>query len=251
MTLQSVSRRENDIGDSPVDQQSNQMIMPFSRRQVGITALRTFVQPRYDGDLKQFVDFQVTGKESVIDIVRIVGDLIGKVDQLTFQRRTMLGIEVAEYGHVVVGLVLDDAFADFVGKIQPAKLRIAIFDIVDHAQRLRVVIESAVVFENGAQGILAGMAEGRMAQIVDEGNGFGEVFVEAESTGDRTRDLCDFHSVRQARAEVVVIGRGEYLRLVFEAAKRCRMDHAVAVALEAAAVFVFRLGELPPAGTAT
>ncbi len=95
-----------------------------------------------------------------------------------------------------------------------------------------------------AEGILAGMAKRRMAEIVHESDGLREVFVETERAGDGAGDLGDLHSVGQARAEVVIIGGGKDLRLVFEAAKSGGMDDAVAIALEATAVFVLGFREL-------
>jgi len=44
-----------------------------------------------------------------------------------------------------------------------------------------------------------------MAEVVREGDGFGEVFVELEWAGDVSRDSGDFDGVSQARAQVIAV----------------------------------------------
>jgi hypothetical protein len=71
-----------------------------------------------------------------------------------------------------------------------------------------------------------------MADVVDQGEGFGEVFVEAERGGDVAGDLRDFHGVGEAAAEVVGGAAGEDLGLAGEAAEGAGLHDALAVALE-------------------
>ena len=94
------------------------------------------------------------------------------------------------------------------------------------------MIEPAGVGERGAQRILAGMAERRMAEVVRQAQGLGQVLVEAERAGHGPADLRDFEAVGQPDAEMVAVGSDEHLRLVAQAAERDRMDDAVAVALK-------------------
>src|SRR5438552_4841 len=75
------------------------------------------------------------------------------------------------------------------------------------------------------------MPEGRMAEIVGQSDGLGEVFVEAELSGDGAADLSDLQRVRQSRAMMIVCRGDEYLCFVHQASKRRRMDHTIAVAL--------------------
>src|SRR5438128_6625969 len=97
---------------------------------------------------------------------------------------------------------------------------------------MRVVIKPASVSQRRVEGILARMAERRVAEIVSEAERLGKVFVEAERASDRATNLRDFETVSKAHAEMVAIGRDEHLRLVPEAAEGDRMNDAVAVALE-------------------
>ena len=53
-----------------------------------------------------------------------------------------------------------------------------------------------------------------MADVVDEGEGFGEVFIEAEGRGDGAGDLGDFDCVGEPVAEVVGEAGGEDLGFV-------------------------------------
>ena len=57
------------------------------------------------------------------------------------------------------------------------------------------------------QGCLAGVAEGRVAEVVGHPDRFDQVLVEAEGAADRAGDLGDFQGVGETGA-VVVAGRG-------------------------------------------
>ncbi len=95
---------------------------------------------------------------------------------------------------------------------------------------------------------LAGVAEGRMADVVDQSQGLGEIDVEAQRSGDGAGDLRDFEGVGEAVAEVVGVAAGEDLRLGFQAAESAGVNDAVAVALEIVAVGMRGFGEAASAG---
>ena len=63
----------------------------------------------------------------------------------------------------------------------------------------------------------------------------GEIYIEAKSTGDMARDLCDFHGVREAAAKVVRGAAGEDLSFAGKAAEGARLNDAVAVTLKGSA----------------
>ncbi len=75
------------------------------------------------------------------------------------------------------------------------------------------------------------VAERRMAEVVRERDGFGEVGVQPQRAGEVAGDGGDFNRVREPRAQMVAGAVEKNLRLVFESAEGARMDHAVAVAL--------------------
>ena len=58
-----------------------------------------------------------------------------------------------------------------------------------HAQGMGVVVEAAVTRQCGIERILAGMAEGRMADVVGQAQRLGQVFVEASERA-MTRPTC-------------------------------------------------------------
>ena len=97
------------------------------------------------------------------------------------------------------------------------------------------MVEAAAIGEAAVERALAGMAERRMAEIVAERGGLGQVLVEAERAGERAGDLGHFQRVGQAGAVMVALVEDEHLGLVGQAAEGGRMDDAVAVAAELAA----------------
>ena len=99
--------------------------------------------------------------------------------------------------------------------------------------------------------MLAGVAEGRVAEVVAEADRLDEVLVEAQGARDGARDGVDLERVREARAVVVALGRDEDLRLVLEPAEALGVQDAVAVALERAAQPAGHLLGQPARGSGT
>src|ERR1700692_229824 len=152
-------------------------------------------------------------------------------------------------GGVVIAGVLDDAFADFEGQVQATKGCIALFEILYDTKGVQVVVEGqAVGAHGGVERFFSRVAEGRMAEVVDQGERFSQIDVEAERRGDSARDLRNFNRVSEAIAEVVGIAARENLRFVFETAKGAGVDDAVAVALKVVAIGMGRFGEAASAG---
>ncbi len=96
--------------------------------------------------------------------------------------------------------------------------------------------------------LFSGVAEGRMANVVDQGQRFDQVAVQSELGGDGTRDLRDFDGVGQAIAKVVGVAAGENLGLRFQTSESPSVDDAVAVALKIVAVGMGRFGVAASAG---
>jgi hypothetical protein len=138
-------------------------------------------------------------------------------------------------GGVVAG-VFDDALANAEGEIEAAVGGVALLEVLDDTQGVEVVVEAAAVaLEALVQCALAGVAEGRVADVVNEGESLGEVFVEAELAGAGAGDLRDLDGVSEAAAEVVGGTAGEDLRLTSETAEGARLHDAFAVALKGSA----------------
>ena len=140
--------------------------------------------------------------------------------------------------------MLDDAFAHFKSKIQSAESGVAQLEIFDDAQGMQVVIEEkAVLAHGGVERLFAGVPKGRVADVVDQGQGFDQIDIQVELGGDGAGDLRHFDGVGQAVAEVIGVAAGENLGLVFQPAKGAGVDDAVAVALEVIAIGMLGLGD--------
>jgi len=74
------------------------------------------------------------------------------------------------------------------------------------------------------------MRKGRMAKVMCQRAGFGEVLIAFQKTRQRTRDLRHLDTVAEARAEMVAFVINENLRLEFQTTEGLRVDDAVAVA---------------------
>jgi len=105
-----------------------------------------------------------------------------------------------------------------------------------------------VLAHGGVQGFFSSVPEGRVAEVVDKGECFGEIHVEAKGSGDGAGDLSNLKRVSQAVAEVIAVAAGENLRLGLKAAEGARMDDAVSVPLKVVAVGVLRFGEAASTG---
>src|SRR5579884_2493097 len=131
--------------------------------------------------------------------------------------------------------MLDDAFANGKGKIQSAKGGIARFKGFNHAQGMKVMVKPKVkFFKRLVQSALTCMSEWRMADVMHQRQGFGQVFIQTERGSNGTGDLRYFHSVGKAATEVVRVAMGENLRFAGQTAKGAGMNDASPVALSAA-----------------
>ncbi len=190
------------------------------------------------------------GAEAVVEVGGEVGDFVGEIDELRFERRELAEEVVGELGMGAGGIVarvLDDAFADGEGEVEAAEGGRALFEPGDDAQGVEIVIEAeAVSVEGAVEGLFSGVAEGRMADVVGKGEGFGQLGIEAEGMGQGAGDLCDFEGVGEAAAEMIaggIVGQaGEDLGFASEAAEGAGMEDAGGVSGEWRAIRVGRLG---------
>jgi hypothetical protein len=138
--------------------------------------------------------------------------------------------------------VLDDPFQGLPGQVQAVEVDVAVLERGHEAQRLGVVVEAAVGRHHLPQRVLAGVAEGRMAEVMGERQGLRHVLVQIEGAADRAGNLRDLQAVGQARAEVVALVVHEDLGLVLEPTERRGVDDPIPVPLEAGSGGAFRLG---------
>ena len=77
--------------------------------------------------------------------------------------------------------MLDDAFANGEGEVQAAVGGVALLKVLDDAQRVQIVVEAKVMALQAAiQCALAGVAEGRVADVVDQRERLREIFIQAQ-----------------------------------------------------------------------
>jgi hypothetical protein len=175
--------------------------------------------------------------QSIIEVVAVVSDFIRQVGRLGFERRG-LGIEARPFAGVIVGGgVLEQPLAHLPRQVQAGEAWIPLFEFLDDAQALAIVLEPAEILHQPVEHRLALVAERGVAEIVRQRNGFGEVLIQPQRTGDIARNPGNFHGVRQPRAEVVAGAVEKDLGLIFEAAEGARVNHPVTVPLVMRAPF--------------
>ena len=163
---------------------------------------------------------RIPGPQRVVDVVVDVGDAVDQLDDPPLQGRRL-----ARAG------VVEDAVAHLLGQVEAAAVAL---QHLDHPQRVLVVLEAAAaaLAQGRVERLLAGVAEGRVAEVVAEPDRLGQVLVEAERAGDGASDPAGLQRVGEAGAVVVALGRDEDLGLVLEPPEGLGVDDAVAVALE-------------------
>ncbi len=124
--------------------------------------------------------------EPVVEIVADVGDLVGEVDRLRLERGRDEAVD-----QLVRRVGLVQALEHFPRQVEPVELGIFQLEFLHDAQALRVVAKAAVAGHELVQRFLAEMAEGRMAEVVRERDGLGEVLVEAEGRGPSVRAMLE------------------------------------------------------------
>jgi hypothetical protein len=127
--------------------------------------------------------------------------------------------------------VVKDPVANLLRQVQA--LAVAL-EPLDDPQRVLVVAKAGAVTLAHArvENALADVAERRVAEVVAERDGLGQVLVEAQRPRNGPRDHAGLERVRQPGPVVVALGRDEDLRLVLEPPEGLRVDDPVAVALE-------------------
>ena len=103
--------------------------------------------------------------------------------------------------------MLDDALADFERQVQAGKASVALLEYLDDAQRVEIVIEAVAKLPHlPVQLFLAGVREGRMANVVAQGQRFGEVLSGREVVeGLGQTGVADRHALQHLEGHRAVI----------------------------------------------
>ncbi len=187
---------------------------------------------------------------TVVNVMCVVGNLVRQIAQLCLQAGLAACQKTVTHAERLDRLqplgidpraVLENAFARFKSKVQAIKLRVALFQLINHAQALQVVFEAAMTGHAFIEGILPGVTERRMAQVMRQRNGFHQVFIEPQRTGHRAPQLRHLQRVRETCAKQVALVVEKYLGFVHQTPKRRAVHDAVAVTLELGARRCWRL----------
>src|SRR6266700_5299175 len=140
------------------------------------------------------------------------------------------------FRHLIKGSMFSQTLQYFEREVQTRRIWIRIFEQLDHAQTLAVVIEPTVSAHTFGEHLFSGVAKRRMAQIVGERNCFRQVLVQSQCTRDCAADGGHLDGMSQAGPQMVTGSIQKDLRFVLEPAKGPRMNDACAIALKFHAV---------------
>src|ERR1700733_15617139 len=182
---------------------------------------------------------------SIIQIGRVVGDLVSQIDQLRFQRRPQIEQILRQFrmlASIVIVRVLDNPFAYLKGQIEAAKSGVAKLEVFSNSQRVQIVVEKESMLPHRCiQRLLPGMPKRRMPNVMHQRQCLDQIRIETKLRGNRTRYLRDLNRVGEAVAKMIGVPPRKDLRLRLESTKRPGMHHAIAIALKVIAVKMRRL----------
>ena len=217
---------------------------------MGADLVQDFAHQRHLGDIVEREQF---GAQAVIDVVGVIGNVVGDGCDLRLgagvaPELEVLGLAVtkdgrrhatlavaANRGAAVIGeraVVLDQPFECLPGEVEPVEGGVATLQLCHHSQRLRVVVEAAEGSEAPVERALASVAERRVAEVVAKRQRLRQILIEPKRAGQRSGDLGHFERMRQPGAEMIAFVKHEDLGLVRQPAKSGGVDDAVAVAAE-------------------
>jgi len=132
--------------------------------------------------------------------------------------------------------------ADFVGEVESVKFGIFDFELFDDAEALATATEAAGILHQLIECFFHGVTEGGVTEVTGEGNGLGQVFIQAEGAGKRAGEGGDLDGVGEASTDVIPrVVQGE-LGFIFERAEGGTVNDAFAIALEFGSEIVGRFG---------
>ena len=172
----------------------------------------------------QLAVLQNAGSEGVHQIVVQVGDGVGDSAYLAFEGQPFDQIASKEVASWL--RVHQDSLAHFPGEVQAIAF---LLQLLNNAEALVVVPEASGM--QRAKLVFANVSKGGVSEVVAERDGFGQVFVEVQRSGDGSGNLGDFKSVSEPGDVVVALGGDEHLSLVFQAPESLCVKDAVAVSL--------------------
>ena len=186
----------NQVKHLVAEHQANSLVQPAPRvvrlPQRGVRGQRLGGKVGNQGHGLRLRKRDQTGAHTIVNVVRVVSDLISQIAQLRLQGGTLAqqepcahaapavdigGLALLNGGSVGARAMFQNALARLKAQVQPVKVGVALFQLVHHAQALKVVLKTAKVGHTGVQGVLPGMAKRCVAQVMGQGDGLHQVFV--------------------------------------------------------------------------
>ena len=208
-----------------------------------------------------------TRAHAVVDVVRVVRYFIGQIGQLCFEPRLYPARRIPAFGggrrdkaarhpagfaqrnalSIAPRAVLQDTLARLERQVQTVKARVTFLQRIDDAKALHVVLKTSAggveCSQADMQCVLASVAEWRVAQVMRQGDGLNQIFVEIQTAGDGPAELRHLKRMRQPGAKQIALMIQKDLGFINKAAKRGAMHDAVAVALKLGARWRWRFGK--------
>ena len=234
------------FGCRVIDQRGDQAPRGLVERpravEAGIGRLHLGERPARKRHLGKLGEGEHAGAVAVIDVMIVVGDVVGERRKLRFDRSISVEREILLGAMTENGLrhrpprvsgqravMLHQTLQGLPGEVEPVEARIFPLKLGDHAQGLGVVVEAPLLAHGGVQRPLSGMAEGRMAEVVGKRQSLGQIFIDAERPRHGAGDLRHFEAMGEPGAVMIALVIDEDLRLVGQPAESGRMQDAVAV----------------------
>ena len=120
--------------------------------------------------------------------------------------------------------------ANFIAQIQTCAI---ILQDIHHTQTLLVMMEGLT--DTLRKRAFAGMAEGRMTQVMAQGNSLSQIFIQRQGPGDGSCDPGNLNGVGHAGAVMVTLRPQKHLGFVHQPAKRLAVNNSVRIPLIAGA----------------
>jgi hypothetical protein len=123
--------------------------------------------------------------------------------------------------------MFQNTVSDLKGKIQSLPI---LLQEIDDPQALISMVESPR--DDLIQGILSGMAERRMTQVVSQRDGLSQILIETEGFRDRSCNLRNLKGMRQSGPVMIAHWNEKDLGFVFQSPEGLGMDDSIPVVLE-------------------
>ena len=191
--------------------------------------------------LRQFIAREELGPKPIMQIVMIISDIIGNGGHLRLGAGMGRELQI----NLLAGrsqrprdrrahraIMFGNPLKRFPTQVQAIEIGVVPLQMGHNADRLRIVIKATERRHQILQGILARMAERRMAQIMGQRHGLGQILIQPQGACDGARHLRHLDGMGQPRTEIIALMFHKNLGLVFEPAKGRGMDDPVAVTLK-------------------